>query len=47
MFTVIFMACVLYTIAVTGAVIRMVLRDERNTREISRAGDDFLARWRV
>ena len=46
MFTLFFTACVLWAIVMAGAVIRMVVRDDRISKEISQEGNDFLARWR-
>jgi hypothetical protein len=44
-FTFVFMVCVVNTVVTIGAAIRMVVRDDRASKEISRAGNDFLARW--
>ena len=45
MFTFVFALCVLNTIVTIIAAIRIVVRDDRNSKEISRAGNDYLARW--
>jgi hypothetical protein len=47
MFTFIFAAAIIHTVVMAGAVIRMVVRDDRISKEISREGNDFLARWRA
>jgi hypothetical protein len=44
MFTFIFLVCILITALLIGSTITTVLRDQRASREISRRGEDFLAR---
>ncbi|HST80869.1 MAG TPA: hypothetical protein VLL08_03895 [Kineosporiaceae bacterium] len=46
MFTLFFLGCVLTTVVLIGSSITTVLRDQRASKEISREGEDFLARWR-
>jgi len=47
MFTLVFSICVLSTVLMIAGVVRSVWRDGRASREISRAGEDFLTRWRA
>jgi hypothetical protein len=47
MLTFVFLIFVLNTIVLVGAIILAVLRDDRASKEISRKGNDFLARWRM
>ena len=46
MFTFVFLICVINTVVLVGSIVATVLSDQRASREISREGADFLARWR-
>ena len=44
MFTFILMVCGLNTILMIAVAVRVVVRGDRSSREISRAGNEFLSR---